>query len=250
EYKYLLLLEFYEDFWGRVEKIRAMIGVNPTLNEDGAFGYEKVPDLKLLRDETEKLVNDLGMPVFLFGAIESLIQWNTILYTVEPILVFGIQHQLNRRALYNDQLVPSQTTKNDHTELGKMIRNNWYESNKRVLGKSISPAYPVIQIQKKLTKRQLKMAIDEEWQSIQETMEDYEKSVPFLIDTKRVSIREIENNSLIYQYRQQGLQHPEIYKRLSSEHKVTYSGGEAEMRRKYSKFCQLLKRIGFMTENM
>lgn len=246
EYKYLLLLEFHEIFWQRVSEIRKKVGGVAIIGDAGTLSYKELPDLKLIHEKTETLVAELKIPILLTSAIESVIYWGKVFYTTKHILVLGIQNQYNRQFLYNDQLLPLNVTRNDKTERGKRVKQGWYESNKYRLQKSIAPAYPLIQIQKRLTKKQLHDAIDNDWENIEGAMDDFEKSLPFPIQITPISTREIERNALIYRYRKSGMEHKAIYEKVEKEIEIDFAQGEGEIRRICSNFEKLLKEIGFI----
>lgn len=246
EYKLLLLLEFHQDFLQGLRNIRKKLDIKSDADDETITHLKEVPDQKALQEEVFLLAQRLNLPVTLTPAIESLVQWGTVLLSTIPILVFSVDHQLNRRFLYSDQILPKPRTSTDDVNLEKKLVENWYERNKQILSKSIAPAYPVIQINKRLTKEQLIKAVKINWENISKAMDDFEKSVPLYLLVSKVPKKDIEINILVLRYREEGLSHEEIYDKLERDHKIIFALGEAEVRRKYSLMRKLLKELGYL----
>lgn len=214
EYKYLLLLEFYDAFGEEVAKVRQKLNI--PLDKDGITisNFKNVPDAKLLSDEALKLIQKLNIPASLLPSIESIIQWGQILLATTSVQVFSA-NDLGNRKLY------SQTT------FGK--------------------AYPLIQINKKIGKDKFIKEIKALWNEIEDAMNIFQKVIPLPTAVKHLPVRDLEASILIYRYKKEGYKHWEIDNLLREKHNIDYQQGEEEMRRKYSQLNRILKSIGFIS---
>src|SRR5258708_11733394 len=148
EYKFLLLLECSHRFEDAVLKARKELGIPLA---------QGVPDQKLLYDKSLAIVQKLNIPVRLFPSILSIVEWDRVMEATLNIMVFGIQFQLNRKFLYNPDLISP-----PHRLQGASAWENYFLSNQYHISQtgSIEPALPIIQINKRLKRTQLHEAID------------------------------------------------------------------------------------------
>ncbi len=226
ERKYLLLLEFYEDFVSEIENIKKL------------FEAKKI---YLFPDTLIPILQKYHVPIKFIYPLEEYIQFGEIFSVHQPIQIFGVRHQLNRSFLYYDKLFPPPTKLQN-----KLFWDSWYEGNKHAFAdKGITPALPIIQLNKRLSKNELIKYIKNRWDEIEEAIEDYEKSDPYPEKNIDISIRELEKYMIIYRYRLDKLPYKQIYKKLEEAHKITFAGGEEEVKRICFKMRSLLKRLGF-----
>jgi len=226
ERKYLLLLEFYEDFVVEIEHIKKQ------------FEAKK---LDLFPDTLIPILQKYHIPIKFIYPLEEYIKFGEVFSVHQPIQILGIRAQLNRSFLYYDKLFPPPTKLQD-----KFFWDSWYEGNKHALAdKGITPALPVIQLNKRLSKNELIKHISNKWSEIEEAIEDYEKSDPYPEQSIDISIRELEKYMIIYRYRLDKLPYKQIYEKLEATHKITFAGGEEEVKRICFKMRRLIKRLGF-----
>lgn len=124
EYKLLLLLEFHREFTNGVRDIRKKLGIKVDADDETATHLKEVPDQKVLQEEVFSLIQRFNLPVTFTPVVESLVQWGQILMTTVPILVFGIDHQLNRKFLYSDQIFPKPRANTNDVNLEKILVDN------------------------------------------------------------------------------------------------------------------------------
>ena len=227
ERKYLLLLEFYEDFAAEIEDLKKQ------------FEAKKI---QLFPDTLIPLLQKYHIPIKFVSPLEEYIQFGKIFSVYQPIQIFGIRHQLNRSFLHYDKLVPPPTRLQD-----KMFWDSWYEGNKRALvDKGITPALPIIQLNKRLSKSELRKYISDKWDEIEEAMKDYEKSDPAPETIKDISMREVEIFASIYRYKRiTGLTSKKTYEKISAEFGITYAEADREIDRKYSNISSILRNLGW-----
>lgn len=230
ECKYLLLLEFYDEFIAEIKKI------------------QKRPDEKkemaVLVHELPPLLHKYNIPIQLQPCIESLIEWNEIFVCNHPITVLDVRMQLNRRWLYNADVTPPPTRLMD-----SHVWDRWYERNKSIFGdQNPYPAFPLIQINRKLSRSKLKGYIDENWHYIEEAMIHFERSTPYPPEIKKTSRKDLEIRMSIYRYKRENkkLSSKEIYKKIQEEYSVDYAEADREVDRVYYEFKKLLLKIGFI----
>src|SRR3990167_9052608 len=187
EYKYLRLLEFYDDFISEIEKIIRQIKENHK---------------RLFVDTLIPILKKYNIPITLIDSIESLILYGKILHSIHPIIVFDIRAQFNRRMLYNEDI-------DDHPHPNKLMEKEkwdlWYEQNKRIThDKGIEFALPLIKIHKRLNQTELIKYIKLKWNEIEEAFNHYEKSDGLFTEFKRISFSDIEKMIKIYRLRREG----------------------------------------------
>lgn len=227
ERKYLLLLEFYEDFIAEIEEIKKQF---------------EAKELDLFPDTLIPLLQKYHIPIKFIYPLEEYIQFGEVFSVHQPIQILGIRAQLNRSFLYYDKLFPPPTKLQD-----KRFWDSWYESNKHALeNKGITPALPIIQLNKRLSKNELIKYISNKWDEIEEAMIDCEKSDPSPEQNIDISIRELEKYMTIYRYRLDKLPYKQIYEKLEKTHKITFAGGEEEVKRICFKMRRLLRGLGFV----
>ncbi len=212
EYKYLLLLECYDKFEEEVIQIRQKLNIPLDKDKMTISNFKNVPDAKLLRKETFKLIKQLNIPLSLMNSIESIIQWGQVLFATADLYVFSAD-DLGNRKLYST------------TAFGK--------------------AYPLIQINKKIGIDRFMKDIKVVWNQIEEAMNIYQMLIPLPTAVKHLPIEELEASILIYNYKKEGYKHWEIADILEDKHNIDYQDGEGEIRKKYSKINKILKSLGF-----
>ncbi len=251
ERKYILLLEFCEGFQEGVAATRKKLGIPANQrNQDGLILYkaDQLPDFAELQKEAYKLVGELNLPVTLEYVVESIIQWDEVMGNTQPFTVLHIGTQLNRKWLYDPQF-RSPPSRLEVKTRGQGVMDNWYESNRAKLSKrSIEPAYPLLQINKPLTKPEFLVAIEAIWESIQEAMDHFKNSVPYNMAIDSISPEELEISAEIYRSRLQSpkMSYKAIYEKLHSERGIKYEDPENEVKSKCYDLRKLLRSIGFV----
>jgi len=210
EYKYLKLLEFYEDFQKAINEFRDEIGkprIHPT---NGLIGWEeKAPNVKLLHEKVGQLITKLKIEPLFYGAIMDIIQYGIVVNKLQPVQVF---------------------------QAGG-------------LSKAINPHIPVVIIQKKLSQKQFIESIKNNWTNIEAAMNEHEKQSGYLLALERLPVNEIENNSIIYWERKKKVALSKIYNDNFQKGEKEDSGysNQNEMSRKYKRFIKGLKKLGFIS---
>jgi len=243
EQKYLQLLEFHESFPIRILEAREKLGIKTSI--DGKVIIIISDPMKLIK-VTDEIVTELHIPAQLATCIKDIIEYGEVLTATLPINVFNIEHQVNRGLLYSSNIRP-RPHKSRIQQFGTQVMDHWYESNRRVLSaEGTAPAYPIIQINKRVDCSELKQAIDDQWNEIDLAMSDFEKSVPYFEPLRDISEEEFKYSMIIYRMRKSNppVSHEEIQKYLEKEYKYHYE--EATIRQKYSDFQKLLKKLGFI----
>ncbi len=251
EKKYILLLEFCEGFQKGVAASRKKLGIPADQrNQDGIILYraDQLPDFAKLQEESYKLVDELKLPVTLAYAIESIIQWDEVMGNTQPFTVLHIGTQLNRKWLYDPQF-RSPPSRLEVKARGQGVMDNWYESNRVKLSKrSIEPAYPLLQINKPLTKSEFLAAIETNWEAIQEAMEHFKNSVPYNMAIDLISPEELKISAEIYRCKKESpkMTYEHIYNKLHDERGITFTDPFNEVKSKCYDFRKLLRSIGFV----
>lgn len=246
EYKYLILLEFSDWLEEEINRIRRELGIPMSKgNLDQQALYKKSLDLTVKKK----------IPISLYPSISNLVHFGAVHTVTIPILVLGVEHQWNRKGLYEEKIRPK-PSKPEIEQLKQIIPNastalmdNWYRSNREIFSKrSIDPAVPLIQINKRLNKKQLFKAIEDKWDVLEEVMDDFENSISYPTQLSHIPIIELEGRMSIYRYRKEKppLSYEEIKKRLESEGVMTV---EVEtLRKRYSDMDKLLKELGIVSK--
>lgn len=245
EKKYLQLLEFHDSFPTRILEAREKLGIK--IDIDGKV-ILIIPDLVELSKITEEIVTELHIPAQLATCIQDIIVYGKVLTATHPINVFNIEHKYNRKLLYSPNIMP-RPHKSRMQEFGTQVIENWYESNRQVLStEGTAPAYPIIQINKRLDCDELKQAIEDHWNEIDLAMVDFEKSVPYFEPLQEINEEEFKYSMIIYRMRQQKppVRHKKIYEYLQTQFEVDYKDAEQRVIQKYSDFRKLLMRLDFV----
>jgi len=243
EYKYLILLEFSDWLEVEISRIRKELGMPKTL------------DQLALQQKSLELVVAKNVPISLESSIRDLVCFGAVHTTTIPILILGVDHQLNRKWLYEEKIRPK-PSKIQIEQLRRInpnprhtITENWYDSNKDIFSKrSIDPAIPLIQINKRLSKKQLFEAIEDKWNVLEEVMDDFEKSIPYPTQLSHIPINELERNMRVYRYRKEKppLSYNEIKKKLELEGAPIAE--EETLRKRYSDMDKLVKELGIVSK--
>lgn len=246
EEKYLLLLEFHNRFPKKIREARKKLKLKVTVRNGKVYREGDIPDQRDVNILTDKIITDLNIPEQLGTCINNIIEWGQVLTSTRPINIFNIEHQVNRRMLYSSQIRP-RPHPSYVKQFGTQLMDNWYASNKKILETAgTAPAYPLIQINKKLNSDELKQAIDDNWPQIEQAMTDFEKSLPYFVPLQAISAEELKYSIIIYRMRNRKnpVPHKIICERLQKKYKVFYE--ESTIRQKSSDFEKLLKRLGFI----
>lgn len=226
EYKYLMLLEFHDRFEVEVDRIRNTLKIN--------VGEENIDDT-LLNKNIAKLMTKLSIPFCLFSSIRDLVYRGEVMSATPSVTIVGIGQQEHRKLLYNKHLKPPSIRR------GEMVRtDSWYDSNKKTLqsSKSIIPALPLIQINKRLNISTLIESIEKNWPLIAKSMSDFEKTNPFPTELGEIGTSILEEN--IDTHRWKGVK---TSTKLGEEFNISPDG----VRQRWRAMRNLLKRIGFLS---
>lgn len=241
EYKYLLLLEFHEEFVKQVQLIRQKLGI--PVDTDGSL--KELPDERKLAKMTLLLLKRLEIPLTLQSSIIDLVKWGKIFTATHKVQILGISHQLNRKALYNKQLPPI-PPRTQESIAGINLKDHWYKSNQEILsGSSIHPALPIIQINKPLSLPELKEAISGIEKELKEAIEQLEQANPYHTYLQDIPIEELEVSMEIYRYRRKGIPSKNIYTLIKEQYKA-YGNEDREIDRKYSNLRKILIDLKFI----
>lgn len=218
EYKYLLLLELHEEFWKAINEMRAKLNLPPYKNEEvsvftlsDSYDISKVAEDIEIRRSTIEIIEKLNLPVTLYFAIKSVLQYGHIDFVDDSITVHYLDSYLTGR------------TRHERLFLD--------------LEFPYAISYPTITIKKRLTKEQLFREIGDRWFKVEEFMKSLETSKPTVTVTK-ISVKDIEESIEIYKFRGNGTSYKEIRNKFHLE--------EATLRQKYSQIKKLLKKLKFV----
>lgn len=208
EYKYLLLLEFNQNFEVEVNKIRLR------LNIPYQFSYTQ-ESISEFKKHTNAMMKKLNIPINLSESIEGIILDGRVYSSKFPIFVYSPEATRERKA-------------------GKFIIP------------AADPNFPFIQLRKRISKGQMIKAIKGMWKEIEHIMEEFDKSssIPKLVS--HIRIRDIQEDILIYRYGKSGPKpnHRQIKQKLEREHKIFLD--EESIRKKFSNMGKLLSGLGFI----
>lgn len=206
EYKYLRLLEFYDDFVTGVQAIRNKFNIRLLNNKPD---YGQAFEYGAMCRDVYGLLQRLKIPLYLQVPIQDLVMFYSIKVGVKPLSVYGA-------CQFPSSFTMSKEEINNFKE-GKLPNRAYkvgFQEHRSKLSRPelLEGAIPVIAINKRVkTKTELCKLIKQEWEKINEAMNDYEMITGFdsVID---ISTTEIEEDIKLLRLRRKGFSNTVISK--------------------------------------
>jgi hypothetical protein len=219
EYKYLRVLSLCDQFDTDVNKAREQIGMPPILKtekfeklailvEDG-YSFDDLPDVTDHKVQVKaeqlavQLLDNFGMPISLYPAIAYIILLGANIAALEPMKAINI---------YNDDVL--------------------------LLNEPQRTPFPIIQLNKRLSQRELFDEIAARWRDLERAMMRFE-----LLSKRKgiqhLSVKDIDTWCTIHELREEKVPYEDIRKILKEKN---IHMQEESIRKFYTRYLQILKK--------
>lgn len=224
ERKYLLLLEFHDNFERDIDDLRKRASAN---------WVEGEMDSSLIRQELPELLKRNNIPFSLYHQIHEIIEHGVVASHMPAISVFGVWS--DRKKLVNDKPKVKSSIWKTPTE----TQRDFVLKSRSTLNQNgnMRSYLPLIQINRRVSKNQLVEAIDDWWPEIENSMKQYELLLPSSKLLEKIPFRDIDAYIEIYRCYQKKIKVADIAKAASIE--------ESSVRDIVSDMNKLLRNIGY-----